>query len=123
MNRPKQRGAAIGDRLSEVLQEDLADIASTMDWIDAGPPPSTAGESAGADAAPAPEAAAPIAIDPTLDLMLDDFAQAVDAMFSVREQVLAAGAVIQSGEAGEVAELGEGLDAGERPATDRQGPC
>ena len=116
MSRPKPRGAAIGDRLSEVLQDDLADIASTMDWIDAGPPPTVEAASAAADAAPAPEAADPIAADPTLDLMLDDFALAVDAMFSVRDQVLAAGAATQSGP------VGEDLDVGGQPSTDGQGP-
>ena len=63
-----------------------------------------------------PEAALPVAVDPSLDLMLDDFALAVDAMFSVRDQVLAAGGATPSGQPG------EGPDAAGASTTDGQGP-
>lgn len=86
MSRPRPRGAVIAERLSEALQDDLADIASTIDWIDAAPvavaDPAPAGNRDDADVDPAPMAATP------LDLMLDDFASAVDAMFSARAEVL-----------------------------------
>ncbi len=82
--------------MSEVLQDDLADIASTMDWIDAAPaplpavPPAAAVSPSGVASDPPP--------DPALDQMLDDFAFAVDAMFSSRDRLLTAWGEAQDGE-------------------------
>ena len=99
MSRPKPRGAAIADRLSEVLQDDLADIASTMDWIDAAPVAAPVVTPAG-KVAPLAEPVDPLA-DQSLDLMLDDFALAVDAMFSSRDRILATDGISPDGEPAE----------------------
>lgn len=96
VSRPKPRGAAIAGRLSEVLQDDLADIASTMDWIDAAPAPLPVVPQAAA-VSPSGVASDPPP-DPALDLMLDDFAFAVDAMFSSRDRVLTTGGDAPEGE-------------------------
>lgn len=91
MSRAKpRRGAAVADRLSEALQDDLADVASTMDWIDAAPPEVKPPPGEADSAASAEPGSGPVpATDTGLDLMLDDFALAVDAMFSARDKVLA----------------------------------
>ena len=117
MSRQRPRAAAIAERLSEVLQDDLADIASTIGWIDATPPsPDEAAaqplieEEAPPDPGQAPDG------DPSFDLLLDDFASAVDAMFSARDETLAlhaggdeaAGAADHGGDGGRPRDDGTG---------------
>lgn len=87
---PRSRGAGIGDRLAETLQDDLADIASTIGWIDSQPPVEATDPvapepgPAGFDLAEGGQAA------DGFDLLLDDFASAVDAMFEARDHSLKA---------------------------------
>lgn len=90
MSRAKPRGAAIAERLSEALQDDLADIASTMGWIDSAPSRVDAPGSQPDldDAAALLDPVEGAGVDSSLDLMLDDFASAVDAMFSARHEVM-----------------------------------